>query len=201
MLLYKQYIDFRLLCKRLMSNKSSNLGRLLSKLDGLIDINLKIWEFYQKIIATDIISKFVFQNTIQCTDCFTINWKINPHNKLNNFYRAPSCNIESFDFTDTCCCEKYICKHNCYFNIECEECGIILYNYNLPRSDNDQGWNPIEGKNDMIIPCWKCEHQNKIQLTMKYCETSSCLILGKLVSNNNRYMIKNNYRIIVNNKY
>ena len=183
----KKYLEFSLLYKRLLSNK----------LPDLLDIKLKIWDFIKKMIAIDIIEKFIFINTFQCSDCFTINWKINPGNQTYNYYKAPACNIEQPYFTDTCCCEKTICSNNCYFNIECEGCGTTIYNYSPPHLNNDQGWNPIEGKNICNIICHICEYQNIIPLSMNSCSNTRG-VLGKLVMNKNRFIIKNNSRIIIN---
>ena len=171
-------------------------NKIYNKFNNLLDIKIKIWEFYKEIIAKDIIAKFVFKKTYQCTECFKINWKKNPNNNIeNNFYMAPACFTEPFSFTDTMCCEKLIC-FCCNFNIKCNQCNMILYNICPEYKSTDQGWNPIEGKKYITKKCWNCQYKNNILLTMNNCNESN-KVIGKIVYNKNRYILYNNTRIIV----
>ena len=186
----RKFIEFSILYNKLISKKFHNV----------LDIKLKIWNFYKRSIAKDIICKFIFNNTYQCTECFTIKWRICPKTCLNyNFYKVSACTAEPFDFTDTFCCEKRICSYNCYFNIKCKNCRTILNNISLPHLDDDIGWNPIEGKTCIDIICWHCECLNKIYLTMNDCNNDNFKWIGKQVYNNqNRFIIENGIRILYN---
>jgi len=189
-MLLNQYLEFVYLTKQLINNKL-NLN---------LDIKLKIWNFYKKLIAVDIIKKFIFNYTYQCSECFTINWKFNLKDNHNNFYKTTACNNDISDITDTCCCEKLICLNNCYFNIKCKLCKKKLFNISLEHSTSDIGWNPIEGKSSINIKCYECSHINYIDLIMNNCidDNEKYKILGKLMCNKNKYFIDNNKRIILN---
>lgn len=197
-LILSYYINFRWMLKYYISFSTLYNKLIGNKLNDILDIKLKIWNFYKINIAYDIIDRFIFKTTYQCTDCFRINWKKNPKNSLNNYYKAPACFREQVYYTDTTCCEKTICLFGCSFNIKCEQCNIILYNIDIQRSENDEGWNPIEGKNYIWITCYNCEYENKINLTMINCSdyNQCCKWLGKTVKNRNKYIIENNTRVI-----
>ena len=171
-----------------------------NKLNLILDIKLNIWKFYKKLISFDIIEKFIFNATYQCTECFTINWKFNLKYNYNNFYKTIACNNDVSDITDTSCCEKIICLYNCYFNIRCKLCKTNLCNISYEHSISDIGWNPIEGKNSINIECHKCNHINNIDLIMNNCihNNEKCKVLGKLMCNKNKYFINNNKRFILN---
>tara|TARA_Y100000389_G_scaffold192532_1_gene220103 strand:+ start:829 stop:1416 length:588 start_codon:yes stop_codon:yes gene_type:complete len=194
MIFLKYYIEFSII----YNQKYSLYRNILINNDGSDLIKNIIWSYYKELIALDIINDFIFNYTYQCTDCFTINWKFNLKNFINNFYNSSACNIEPFDFTTTTCCKKLICSGSCYFNIICKNCTTFLYNYSLPISNDDIGWNSIEGQNNINIICYYCNHINTINLSMNNCnDDEPYTFIGKRVYNKNKYIIQNNTRIIL----
>ena len=79
------------------------------------DVRIYIWEIYKREIAKDILVIFFRKITLQCRDCLTTNWKINPseyHTRAKfNFYLAPACSRS--DVFMGGCCVKYICRRDC----------------------------------------------------------------------------------------
>jgi hypothetical protein len=183
--MFKHFVNFNINFKKVCDNKLNE------------DIKIKIWEIYKKLIAYDIIKKFIKKKIYFCDECQCPNWLKNPLNGNHNFYYAPACSIE-VDFTDTSCCQKKICLYNCKFNIVCQNCNIILEDMIYPHQTIDQGWSPIEGKKYISFYCWQCSYENYIKLTMNNC-TDTGNILAKKVKTQNKFIIDNNKRILYNN--
>ena len=96
----------------------------------------------------------------------TTNWKINPseyhtHAKFN-FYLAPACSNNKF-FGELDCCAKYICRRDCNFIIKCEKCGKNS-EVDLDHTEDQPGWNPVEGLQEFIFECLNCKILNTKKL-------------------------------------
>ena len=118
------------------------------------DIKKIIWKIYIKLIANDIIKNFLKKKILRCRDCNTPNWNLTLGNN-QTFYYVNACDHELYYFTDIPCCMKYICIKDCKFKLKCEHCNNIN-KYILERNNNDIGWNPIEGKENIIFNCKDC---------------------------------------------
>tara|TARA_B100001094_G_C18136209_1_gene775226 strand:+ start:633 stop:1187 length:555 start_codon:yes stop_codon:yes gene_type:complete len=182
----KYYINFNISFKKYVKDKLNN------------DIKIKIWEIYKKLIAYDIIERFIIKNIHFCDECNKPDWFINPSTGYYNHYNAPGCIMDTSYITDTHCCEKKICLPNCKFNIVCDNCSIILEDVHLLHQQKDQGWSPVEGKKYISCECWQCSYENFIILTMNNC-TDTGGILGKKIKTKNNFIIDNNKRILYNN--
>jgi hypothetical protein len=129
------------------------------------DLKKYIWEIYKKIIARDILEKFLINRMFQCSDCNTRKWKMNFITRRHNFYYVPACNSEPYPETPHCC-EKIICFSNCKFNVYCSNCQE--YNKFTIISNSGIGWNPTENLKNIVIQCNKCDQNKNYSLTWNY---------------------------------
>ena len=120
-----------------------------------------IWIIYKKIIAIELIKKFLNKNIFQCKECRTHNWKLfgGIHQK---FYYVDMCN--NFDP----CCRKYICLPKCSFNLYCNVCKKNKI-FQAQSKITDIGWNSVEGKKNIIIKCIQCGYSRKRRLKWNNC--------------------------------
>ena len=70
----KYYIDFKIKFKKIYKNININ--------NDIINL---IWLKYKKLIALDIILKFLKKHICFCKCCKCPNWKCNPKTKKKNF--------------------------------------------------------------------------------------------------------------------
>lgn len=167
-----EFIKFSITYKKFIKNKFNN------------DLKMYIWNLYKKQVAYDIIKQFLHKIIQRCDDCYRTNWKINPENVNTifkyNFYKVPACNNPCSESTDTSCCEKTVCSFDCNFNITCSNCKFNYY-FQLPHSNYDQGWNPVEGLKIIKSDCPICNKINIIKLAWEH-KKHDMLILGKQLS-------------------
>ena len=149
------YIDFSIKYNTLVGNKLN------------YDLKCYIWDIYKKMIAQEILTKFIKKYTMSCFDCYKINWFYSFKTKRHNFYRVKCCNNEDVCYTDVSCCEKYICLTKCRFKINCKKCQkkIVYIPENMP---DDIGWNHIENKKNLIIECPNCNYVINHKLLWNY---------------------------------
>lgn len=148
------YIDFSIKYKLLVGN---NLNE---------DIKIYIWNIYKKLIASDILIKYMKKIGIKrCRDCNAPNWANLKYPK-QKFYFVGACNNEDHYFTDIPCCMKYVCVRQCRFKITCVNCNNKI-TYRPPNLEEDIGWNHIEGKKFIPIVCNICNHTNIKNLAWK----------------------------------
>jgi hypothetical protein len=181
MIFLKKYLYFNMLYKKIINNKLNE------------DIKMKIWNFYKKLIAYDIIKKFCINCLDECNDCFRINWYRKPYkNYLNssdyNFMIVKCCSMSGG--TSKCCIKK-ICSLVCRFKIKCYFCNhtfshIPLQVQNLVR---------------LKIHCHKCCKLNIIHLTWKHKLHDTSLLNNMIEPNYSKiiYEENNKYKYIIGN--
>ena len=115
---------------------------------------------------------------------------------FKNHYFVQARSLDSYQDYDISCCEKLICFPTSYFNIKCKHCSNIIYNYSPTNNESDIGWNSIEGKEKINIICFHCNNENTLNLTTNN-DCLSCHTLGKRIYNQNRYILQDGARLII----
>ena len=73
--------------------------------------------------------------------------------KIVKIFTVEACNNGGYYYTDWLCCK--ICNRDCKFKITCEARHKDFYI--SEHTEDDQGWNPVEGKLFLRFNCKKCK--------------------------------------------
>lgn len=147
MSLLSEYIDFSIRYRAWASENASGVENKEEK--------AKLWEQHKIVIARNIIKGFLENRIMRCEDCRTTRYALcEGENQL--FYMADTCHNKISPF-------KHICLNGCSFSIKCSNCNRT-FRHSPQESDDDIGWNPIEGKNSITTECCHCGTVNRRDL-------------------------------------